>query len=141
MAKNKTTFTDQKVSDFIDQLLTEEQKSDSLELIQIMEKTSGAQARMWGPSIIGFGEYAYQYASGHKGNAPVIGFSPKKAAISLYVFTGLPDHQPYLDGLGKHKMGKACIYVKRLTDIHLDVLENLMKATIEYLEKTYSRIR
>jgi hypothetical protein len=93
---------------------------------------------MWGAGIIGFGQYHYKYASGHEGDAPLVGFSPRKTAYSLYVFTGLPEHEHLLADLGKFTMGKACIYVKKLSDIRLDVLKNLCLASIDYLRKTYA---
>ncbi len=89
MAKNKTEFTDEKVDDFLQTVENEQKRKDSYELIALMENLTGEKAKMWGPSIVGFGNYHYKYASGHEGNAPVVGFSPRKAAISLYVFTGL----------------------------------------------------
>ena len=92
---------------------------------------------MWGPSIIGFGSYHYKYSSGHEGDAPLAGFSPRKAAISLYVFTGLAEHEHLLKDLGKFKMGKACIYVKKLSDINLQVLATLIRETIKYLRSKY----
>ena len=90
-----------------------------------------------GNVIIGFGNYHYKYDSGHEGIAPLIGFSPRKAAISLYVFTGLEEHKDLLNGLGKFKMGKACIYVNKLSDIDLLKLELLMRESIQYLQKKY----
>lgn len=105
-----------------------------------MQKVSGHAPRMWGPSIIGFGSYHYKYASGHEGDAPLIGFSPRKAAISLYVYAGyLGDEKQVemLSNLGKYKMGKACIYVKKLTDINLDVLQQMMQSTISFLKTEY----
>ena len=90
---------------------------------------------MWGPSIIGFGSYHYKYASGHEGDAPLIGFSPRKAAFSLYVFSPTQENEQLLDGLGKFKMGKACIYVKKLSDLNLDALEKLCKYSIAYLNE------
>lgn len=92
---------------------------------------------MWGPSIIGFGSYHYKYKSGHEGDAPLLGFSPRKSAISLYVFTGLDKHEYLLKNLGKFKKGKACIYVNKLEDIHIDELENVMKVTIDYIKEKY----
>ncbi|WP_432713586.1 DUF1801 domain-containing protein [Pedobacter sp.] len=92
---------------------------------------------MWGPSIIGFSSYHYKYASGHEGIAPLIGFSPRKAAISLYVFTGLEEHQQLLTRLGKFKMGKACVYINKLSDISEEKLSMLMSATIKYLKERY----
>lgn len=139
MAKNKTTFTQENVADFIHTFTDSPTKQqDSLQLIDLMEKVTGKPAVMWGPSIVGFGKYHYQYASGHQGDAPTLGFSPRKAAISLYVFTGLDEHAHLLEGLGKFKMGKACIYVNKLADIDLAVLENLMRFSLNYLKETYS---
>ncbi len=138
MAKNKTVETDQNVLDFIHSFAeTEQKQKDSLSLIKLMENVSGFEAKMWGPSIIGFGNYHYKYDSGHEGIAPLIGFSPRKAAISLYVFTGLEEHKDLLNGLGKFKMGKACIYVNKLSDIDLLKLELLMRESIQYLQKKY----
>lgn len=136
MAKNKTTETENNVIDFINSFVDNDQKKmDSFQLIQLMEKWSGFSAKMWGSSIIGFGSYHYKYASGHEGTAPLIAFSPRKAAFSLYVYSPTEANQPLLEALGKFKIAKACIYVKKLSDIHLSTLEQLCKATIEYLNE------
>ncbi len=138
MAKNKTEATDKNVEDFIVSFTDNEQKrADSFQLLQLMEEISGHPPKMWGPSIIGFGTYHYQYKSGHEGDAPLIGFSPRKAALSLYVFTGLENHRHLLENLGKFTMGKACIYVKKLEDINQVQLRKLMTETIRYLKSTY----
>lgn len=138
MAKNKTTVTGKDVLEFINEFAdTEQKKNDSYELINIMKSVSGFEPKMWGPSIIGFGQYHYTYSSGHEGDAPLIGFSPRKAAISLYVFTGLDEHTQLLNNLGKFTMGKACIYIKKLSDIDKKKLKSLMKTTISYLNKKY----
>ncbi len=138
MAKNKTITTDADVYEFIDSFVqTDQKKSDSLELIRLMKDASGLEPKMYGPSIIGFGNYHYKYDSGHEGDAPLIGFSPRKAAISLYVFTGLDKHEYLLENLGKFKMGKACIYANKLSDINQDSLKELMKETISYLKMKY----
>jgi hypothetical protein len=137
MAKNKTTETSMSVTDFINAVEKEQQRKDSFKLIELMQSISGHEPKMWGPSIIGFGNYHYKYDSGHEGDAPLIGFSPRKAATSLYVFTGLEEHQHLLDGLGKFKMGKACIYIKRLADIDEQSLTMVMKETINFLKSKY----
>lgn len=141
MAKTKTTFSDASITDFIDDFVTSEQKKqDSYQLISLMQSVSGFPPKMWGPSIIGFGRYHYKYASGHEGDAPLIGFSPRKAAISLYVYMGgKPDQDELLTRLGKFKMGKACIYANKLSDINLDVLTALMKSSIQHLETEYEK--
>jgi len=136
MAKNKTAVTKVRVKDFLNSFVDNEQKkSDSLQLINLMEKWTGLKAHMWGPSIIGFGSYHYKYASGHEGDAPIIGFSPRKAAFSLYVYSQSATGKKLLKSLGKFTMGKACIYVKRLSDINLETLEKLCKDSIEYVSK------
>lgn len=141
MTKNKTEFTDKNVDDFLQTLESEQKRKDSYELIALMEKITGEKAKMWGSTIVGFGNYHYKYESGHEGNAPLIGFSPRKTAISLYVFTGLQEHEHMLENLGKFTMGKACIYVKRLTDINLDALTGLMNHSIDYVSTKYTRIK
>ena len=139
MAKTKTKPTNQSVDEFIAAFAdTEQKQQDSYALIKLMQTVSGHEPYMWGPSIIGFGSYHYKYASGHEGDAPMLGFSPRKAAISLYVFTGLQEHRHLLDSLGKYKMGKACIYIKQLSDIDEKVLKTIMKESIRYLKATYS---
>lgn len=132
--KNKTTETEVDVKDFINSYVDSEQKkAESFLLIALMTKWSGFEPKMWGPTIIGFGSYHYKYASGHEGDAPIIGFSPRKVEFSLYVFTPTEANGHLLDDLGKFKMGKACIYVKKLNDINISTLEKLCKTTINYI--------
>jgi hypothetical protein len=140
MAKIKTSETGKNVLDFINEFTdTEQKRNDSFELIELMQRVSGYEPYMWGPSIIGFGTYHYKYQSGHEGDASLVGFSPRKSAISLYVFTGLPEHERLLEGLGKFKRGKACLYIKKLTDIDKQKLETLIIETINYLIFTYGK--
>jgi len=136
MAKNKTTETEVDVIDFIDSYVDREQKKlDSHKLIELMQQWSGFEPKMWGPTIIGFGSYHYKYASGHEGDAPLLGFSPRKAQFSLYIYSKTPKSDALLEEFGKFKMGKACIYVKKLADIDLEVLEKLCMETIDYLNE------
>ena len=138
MTKNKTQTTQQNVVDFINEFVDSEQKrQDSLDLIKLMSAVSGCEAKMFGPSIIGFGTYHYKYDSGYEGDAPLIAFSPRKAAISLYVYTGLKEHETWLEGLGKFKMGKACIYIKKLSDIDQQKLKTVMEENVKYLKSKY----
>ena len=139
MSELKTRPTDSDVYHFIQTFATSEQKrQDSLVLLKLMRELSGFEAKIWGPTIIGFGSYHYKSErSRQEGDWPLIGFSPRKAAISLYVYTGAPDHAYLLEGLGKYTMGKACLYVKKISDISLPVLERLIKATLEYLQGKY----
>lgn len=136
--KNKTIETEVDVIDFINAFVDKEQKKqDSFRLIELMKEWSGFEPKMWGPTIIGFGRYHYKYASGHEGDAPLVGFSPRKAQFSLYVSLPGNDNKKLLDKLGKYKMGKACIYFKRLTDLNLDTLEKLSKETINFIYENY----
>lgn len=138
MGKNKTTETKINVKDFIESYVENEQKkADSFRLLELMSEWSGFKPKMWGPTIIGFGNYHYKYASGHEGDAPLIGFSPRKAAFSLYVFSPTEQSEKLLDDLGKFKMGKSCIYVKKLSDINLVTLEKLCKKGIAYIREQY----
>lgn len=134
MAKTKTTYTGIDVIDFINSYVDNEQKkADSFQLIELMKEWSGSEAKMWGPSIIGFGNYHYKYASGHEGDAPVLGFSPRKAALTFYVYSNTERSKLILADLGKFKMSKACIYVKKLSDINLSVLKELCIESIKYI--------
>lgn len=141
MAELKTKQHDGDVFEFIDNFANTKQKQeDSYELVKIMQEVTGQSPKMWGPSIIGFGSYHYKSdRSSQEGDWPLVGFSPRKAAISLYVFSGIPDHEYLLEGLGKYSMGKACIYVKKLADIDLEALKRIMRATIGFLEEKYGR--
>lgn len=139
MAEIKTKVSDQSVSDFIHSFAdTEQKRNDSFKLIKIMEKVTGCEAKMWGASIIGFGSYHYKSErSAQKGDWPLVGFSPRKAAISLYVYSDTPEQKVLLDTLGKYKMGKSCIYIKKLSDINETVLQSMMLATIQFLKNKY----
>jgi len=138
MAKMKTIETNASVEEFINSFVDKEQKrKESFELIELMQEVTGYEPKMWGPSIIGFGSYHYKYESGHEGEAPLIGFSPRKAAISLYVYSGLEEHKYLLEDLGEFQMGTACIYAKKLSDINQIALKNLMKETIDFLTSKY----
>ena len=136
MAKNKTNETGVSVTDFINSYVGDNQKKiDSFRLIDLMSEWAGFEPKMWGPTIIGFGNYHYIYASGHEGDAPLIGFSPRKAAFSFYVFSPTEENKHLLNDLGKYKIGKACIYVKKLSDLNLVTLEKICKTTIKYLNQ------
>lgn len=138
MAKTKTAYTEQDVYEFIDSYVENKQKKeDSLELIRLFQHWSGCQPRMWGPTIIGFGNYHYKYASGHEGDAPILGFSPRKDKFSLYVFSDTEKSRLALTELGKYKMGKACIYISKIADINLAALEILCNESIHFVKQHY----
>ena len=141
MAEIKTKQHSADVTEFINAFAdTEQKRMDSFELLKLMQDFTGFEPRMWGASIIGFGSYHYKSErSRQEGDWPLIGFSPRKAAISLYVYTGAKEHEYLLEDLGKFKIGKACIYVKKLSDINQDALKKLMKETIDYMHSKYKQ--
>jgi hypothetical protein len=141
MAELKTKQNNADISEFINSFAdTEQKRIDSFELIKLMQDFTGFEPKMWGPSIIGFGTYHYKSErSRQEGDWPLVGFSPRKAAISLYVYTGTKEHEYLLKDLGKYKMGKACIYIKKLSDINQETLKKLMKGTIDYLQSKYGK--
>ncbi|MGV3632321.1 MAG: DUF1801 domain-containing protein [Bacteroidota bacterium] len=136
---NKTHETKDSVNDFIALVENEQKRKDSFRLIEIMSELTGCEARMWGPSIIGFGSYHYKYDSGHEGSAPLLGFSPRKAAISLYIYADTEASREILPQLGKFTMGKSCIYVKKLSDVNETVISELANEAITFVENKYKR--
>lgn len=137
MATNKTTETASNVIDFIHAVPDETKKNDALELLKIMQLQTGFEPKMWGTGIIGFGSYHYQYASGHEGDAPLAGFSPRKDTISLYFNTTFENKEQLLSKFGKHKAGKGCIYIKKLADIDLEILKEMISYSVESIQNLY----
>jgi hypothetical protein len=137
MAKNKTTETAKDVSEFIYKVADETKRDDSFRLIEIFRSLTGVDPKMWGPSIVGFGSYHYKYASGHEGDAPITGFSPRKDAIVLYLHPTFPKREEFLKKLGKHKVGKACVYIKKLEDIDVTVMKRMIVASIKQNKTEY----
>ena len=137
MAENKTQPTNQSVKEFIESNSSGQKQKDAFELLRIMEDLSGEKAVMWGPGLIGFGKYHYKYESGREGDFLRTGFSPRKAALSIYIMAGFSRYEELLSRLGKHKIGKACLYVKKLSDIDVEVLKELIKESLHYMKKKY----
>lgn len=137
MYEQKTKPTDHSVIEFIEQVESEKKKEDAYRLLDIFTEASGYEPTMWGPSIIGFGSYHYKYPTGHEGDAPLVGFSPRKAKTSLYFATGDTERDEFLQQFGKHTAGKACIYINKLADIDVEVLKKLIVQSITFLQKTY----
>ena len=137
----KTQVTLASVADFINSFAdTEQKRKDSFELLKLMSDFTGFEPKMSGPTMIGFGSYHYKSErSSQEGDWLLVGFSPRKAAISLYVYTGNPEHEYLLKDLGKFTMGKACIYIKKLSDINIDALKLLMGETIKFLQTRYGK--
>lgn len=126
MAEAKTKPTGASVDDYIDAIADPVRREDCRTIAQIMEQITGAKPQMWGPSIVGFGTYTYVYATGRSGDWPLTGFSPRKAALTLYIMSGFENHPELMEKLGPHKTGKCCLYLKRLSDIHLPTLKKLI---------------
>lgn len=112
-------------------------REDAYRLLDIFTETTGYPAKMWGPSIIGFGSYHYKYASGHEGDAPLVGFSPRKAKISLYFAPGGTEREVLLRDFGKHTSGKACVYINKVDDIDVEVLKALIKHSVNKVKQAY----
>ncbi|MFF3926338.1 DUF1801 domain-containing protein [Paenibacillus lactis] len=137
MYEQKTKETENSVIEFIEQVDNPKKREDAYRLLDIFTETSGFPAKMWGPSIIGFGSYHYRYASGHEGDAPYVGFSPRKAKISLYFAPGDEQREELLASFGKYTAGKGCVYINKVADIDEEVLKQLIRQSIDFLKRTY----
>ena len=138
MAELKTRPSGASVEAFLQGVADEARREDCRTLLALMRRVTGAEPEMWGSSIVGFGSYHYRYASGREGDWFVTGFSPRKRDLTLYIMAGFGDHDDLLARLGPHKTGKACLYVKRLADLDLDVLETLVAASVEHMQEAYA---
>ncbi len=137
MYEQKTKETNLSVIEFIEAVESPKKREDAYKLLDIFTETTGHEAKMWGPSIIGFGSYHYKYPTGHEGDAPLVGFSPRKAKISLYFATGDTKREELLQEFGKHTSGKACVYINKVDDIDVDVLKELITQSISFLQDLY----
>ncbi|PLR66449.1 DUF1801 domain-containing protein [Bacillus sp. UMB0893] len=133
----KTKQTDNSVIEFIEAVDHPKKREDAYQLLDIFTETTGYEAKMWGPSIIGFGSYHYKYATGHEGDAPLVGFSPRKAKISLYFAPGETKREELLKEFGKHTNGKACVYINKVADIDVEVLKKLIQESVTFLQEMY----
>ena len=138
MHEPKMKETDDNVIEFIENFATSPKKrEDAYRLLDLFTETTGYEAKMWGPSIIGFGSYHYVYKTGHEGDAPLVGFSPRKAKISLYFATGDTKRDELLEDFGKHTAGKACVYINKVADIDVEVLKALITQSVKFLKEMY----
>jgi hypothetical protein len=137
MTEAKTKLTERSVDSFIATVQDEKVRADCYAIINLMEKVTGEKPRMWGPAIVGFDKYTYKYESGRSGEICMTGFSPRKANITLYVLAGFPEQAELLQKLGKHKSGKGCLYIKKLDDVNINVLESLIRESIRFLKEKY----
>lgn len=132
MAKNKTIEIDLSVSDYVSKITDTTKQSDFQKVIDLMQKVSGFEPKMWGTAIVGFGSYHYVYESGREGDAPIIGCSARVNAITLYLGTNFENREELLNQLGKYKTGKGCLYIKNLKDVKVDVLETMVHNSMKY---------
>lgn len=139
MAELKTQKTTASVPKFIAALEDPQTRKDCKALVKLMSEAAGAKPALWGPGIVGFGTYHYRYASGQEGDWMLLGFSPRKQSLTLYVMAGFASAEPLLKKLGTFKTGKACLYVKRLEDLDLKVLEKLLKASVKRTRSQYGK--
>lgn len=134
---NKTVATDASVTAYLDAIDDSARRADCDQLVELMQQVTGEPPAMWGSTIVGFGSYHYVYESGREGDMCLTGFSSRKTALSIYIMSGFEDRPELMERLGKYKTGKSCLYVKRLEDIDLDVLEDLVRHSIDVLKKRY----
>src|SRR5688500_15587538 len=137
MAKNKTIYTNKSVIEFLNKIENEVRRDDSFELIEMFKSITGFEPKMWGPTIIGFGSYHYKYESGHEGDAPLAAFSPRKDSLVLYFASEYEKREVLLSQLGKHKSSKACVYVKKLSDINIKILETMVVNSMTHALNLY----
>jgi hypothetical protein len=136
MAEPKTKKTDASVDAFIDAIEDEPKREDCRALVKMMKSATRAEPKLWGTNIVGFGEYHYKYASGKQGDWPLVAFAPRKQNITLYIMSGFDNYDELLRKLGKHSTGKACLYVKRLSDVDTGVLKELVKQSVAHMKAT-----
>lgn len=140
MAKEpKTKKTDASVSKFIDTVEDEQKRNDAYTVLRVMQKITKEEPKMWGSAIVGFGTYSYTYASGQQGDWPLVGFSPRKQNLTLYIMPGFEKYDDLMEKLGKYKTGKSCLYIKSLQDIDMKILQSIITQSVDYMKKKYPK--
>ena len=138
MKQNKTQKTNESISLFLSSVTEEQKREDSYTLLNLMGEITQAEPHLWGTSIIGFGEYHYKYKTGREGDWFLTGFAPRKQALTLYLMCDLSHDGLDFTGLGKYKLGKECLYIKRLNDINMAILKSIIKDSIRIIKEKYS---
>jgi len=136
MAELKTKRNQGKVEAFLNSVADEKRRQDSFAVLELMEQVTGRKPEMWGDSIVGFGSYHYKYASGREGDWFLTGFSPRVQNLTLYIMAGFDEYDQLLSKLGRHSTGKSCLYIKKLEDVDQDVLKELVRRSVEHMEKS-----
>lgn len=137
MAEMKTKETDASVDAFLDTVQPERRKRDGQVLCELMQRVTGFEPKMWGPSLVGFGRYHYKYESGREGDLFLTGFSPRKSALSVYIMPGFSKYGSLMDKLGKHKTGKSCLYINKLDDVNFNTLEELIRHSVDDMRRRH----
>lgn len=137
MSELKTKQTQADVVEFLSGLDDEQRKSDCLALLEIFKQVTNEPPKMWGSSIVGFGSYHYKYESGQQGDWPLISFSPRKQNLTIYIMSGFKEHDHIMQELGKYKTGSSCLYIKRLSDINTNKLQDLIKDSVAFMKNKY----
>ena len=138
MAELKTQPNDKSVTDFLNRVENDTKREDSFTILELMKEVTGVEPIMWGDSLIGFGTYHYKYASGREANWFMTGFSPRVQNLTLYIMDGFDEYDALLGKLGKHSTGKSCLYVKRLENIDLDILREMVEKSVAHMQATNS---
>lgn len=136
MAELKTKQTEADVKVFLSSISDEQKRQDCFRLVEMMQQVTGLPPKMWGDSMVGFGSYHYKYASGHEGDSFLTGFSPRKQNLTVYIVSGFDHYGELLGKLGKHSTSKSCLYIKKLADVDLAILAELVKQSVEHMRKT-----
>jgi len=136
MAELKTKENTASVDDFLNTVKDEAKRADCVAIVDMMRAITKCEPKMWGSSIIGFDSYHYKYASGHEGDAALTGFSPRAQNITLYILAGFEQYDELMQKLGKYTTGKSCLYIKRLSDVHVPTLKKLIQASVKHMKKT-----
>jgi len=137
VAELKTKNTKASVAEFLKNMEDPQRRADCRKIAKMMREATGNRAAMWGDSIVGFGKYSYTYASGHSGEWPIAGFSPRKRELTLYIMSGFSNYDRLMKKLGKHRTGKSCLYIKRLSDVDESVLEEIIRESVTYMREKY----
>jgi hypothetical protein len=138
MAELKTKQNDQSVEAFLNRVDDERKRADSFAILEMMKQITGLEPKMWGDSIVGFGSYHYRYETGREGDMPITGYSPRKQNLTLYIMPGFGQYEALMAKLGKHTTGKSCLYIKKLADVDLDVLKELVRHSVDHMTATNS---
>ena len=138
MAELKTQKNDASVEDYLNSVEDERKRSDSFRILELMRKVTGEEPSMWGSSIVGFGGYRYEYASGREGEWFLVGFAPRKRNLTLYIMAGFDEYDALLARLGKYKTGKSCLYINKLDDVDLETLRELIARSVAQIRATHT---